>query len=55
MLFYGITQVVLVKEIRMSDPALLAPFYADNSASDGSVQQSARILTLLLERGASLG
>ena len=55
MVFYGITLVSLVEELRASDPGILSPFYVDNAAFDGSEQQSAHLLKLLMEKGLDRG
>ena len=44
MVLYGITLVSLDEELRVADPGLLSPFYADDAAFDGSAQQSAQVL-----------
>ena len=41
MFLYGIILVPLVEELRDDNPTLLPIFYADDSAFDGSVRQSA--------------
>ena len=55
MVLYGITLVPPEEEIRAADPGLLLPFYADDAAFDGSVQQSAQLLKLLMKRGPDRG
>ena len=55
MVLYGITLVPPKENIRAADPALLAPFYMDGTKFDGSAQQSAQLLILLLEQGSAWG
>ena len=55
MVLYGITLIPLTEYLRAEDPELVAPLYADNPAFDGLEFQSARLLTLFLEWGASQG
>ena len=55
MVLYGITLVPLSEELRAADPGLLFPFYADDAAFDGSAQQSAQLLKLLMKRGPDRG
>ena len=55
MVLYGITLVPLAKELRVADPGLLLPFYADDAAFDGSEQRSAQLLKMLMKRGADQG
>ena len=52
MVLYRITLVPLPEELRAVDMGLLSPFYADDAAFDGSAQQSAQLLNLLMKRGA---
>ena len=51
MVLYGITLIPLDEELRAADPGLLSPFYADDVAFNGSTQQSAQLLKLLIKRG----
>ena len=46
MVLCGITLVPLVKELRAADFALLSPFYTDDTAFNGSAQQSAQLLKM---------
>ena len=55
MVLYGITLTPLAEELRVADPGLLSPFYADDAVCDGSAQQSAQLLKLLMERGPDRG
>ena len=52
---YGITLAPLVEELRAADPGLLSPFYADDTAFDGSAQRSAQLLKLLIRKGPEWG
>ena len=51
MVLYGITLVPLAEELRAADLGLLSPVYANNAAFDGSAQQCAQLLKLLMKRG----
>ena len=55
MVFYSITLVPLVEELRAVDPGLLSTFYADNVAFDGSAQRSAQLLNMLMKMGPDRG
>ena len=55
MILYGITLTPLAEELRMVDPGLLSPFYADDAAFDGSARRSAQLLNLLMKRGPYRG
>ena len=55
MFLYGITLVPLVKELWTEDPEVLLLFHADYSVFDGLEHQSACLLILIPERGASRG
>ena len=55
MVLYGITLVPLAEDLRVVDPVLLSPFYADNAAFDGSARRSAQLLMLLMKRGPDRG
>ena len=55
MVLYGITLIPLVEELRAADPGLLSPFYADDSAFDGSARHSPQLLKLLMKRGLDQG
>ena len=55
MVLYRITLFPLPEELRAVDTGLLSPFYADDAAFDGSAQQSAQLLNLLMKRGADRG
>ena len=55
MFLYGITLVPLVEGIGGADPGLLATFYSDDTAFEGSVQSSAQLLKMLLYRGVDRG
>ena len=55
MVLYRITLVPLAEELRLVDPGILSPFYTDNEAFDGSAQQSAQLLKLLMKRGPDQG
>ena len=52
---YGITLVPLDEELRAADLGLLYPFYADDAAFEGSTQQIAQLLKMLMERGPDWG
>ena len=49
MFLYGITLVPLVKELRTVVMDLLAPFYIDNTTSNGTTDRSTRLMTILLD------
>ena len=51
MVLYRIALVPLAEELRLADPGLLSPFYADDAAFDGSERHSAQLLKMLMERG----
>ena len=55
MVLYGITLVPLVEDLRVADPGLLSPFYADNVAFDGSARLGAQLLKLLMKRRPDRG
>ena len=55
MVLYGITLVPLAKELKLADPELLSPFYADDATLDGSARRSAQLLKLLMKRGPDRG
>ena len=55
MVLYGITLVPLTEVLIAADLGLLLAFYADDAAFDGSAQQSAQILELLMKRGLDQG
>ena len=55
MVLYGITLAPLAEELQAADPGLLSPFYADDTAFDGSTQRSAQLLKLLMKRGPDRG
>ena len=55
MVLYGITLVPLSVELRAADPGILSPFYAVYAAFNGSAQQSAQLLKLLMKWGAGPG
>ena len=48
---YRITLVPLAKELRVADPELLSPLYADGVAFDDSAQRSAQLLKMLMKMG----
>ena len=54
-IIYGITLVTLAKELIAADLGFLSPFYVDDAASNGSAQQSAQLLKLLMKRGTDRG
>ena len=54
-ILYGITLVPLAEDLRVSDPALLSPFQADDAAFDGSERRSASELCLLMNEGTDRG
>ena len=55
MFLYDITLVSLAEELCAAAPNVLAPFYADDSVLYGPADMSARLMTLLLERGPERG
>ena len=55
MVFYGITLVPLAECLRVVDPGLLSPFYADDAAFNGLAQRSAQLIKLLMKRGPDQG
>ena len=55
MFLYDITLFPLAEELRVADPGLLSPFYADDVAFDGLARQSAQLLKILMKRGADRG
>ena len=55
MVLYGVTLVPLAEELQAADLGLLSPFYADDTAFNGSERQSAQLLKLLMRRGADRG
>ena len=55
MVLYGITPVPLSEELRVADPGLLSPYYADGAAFDGLARQRAQLLKLLMKRGPDRG
>ena len=55
MVLYGMTLFPLAEDLRVVDPGLLSTLYADDAVFDGSAQQSAHLLNMLLKRGAERG
>ena len=55
MVLYEITLDTLVEEICAEALYLLAPFYVDDAMSDVLTDRSAKLITLLLERGTAKG
>ena len=55
MVLYGITLVPLEEELRVEDPGILSPFYADDTAFNGLARRSAQLLKLLMKSGARPG
>ena len=55
MAVYRITLAPLAEELRSADPGILSSFFADDAAFDGSAQQSAQLLKLLMKRGPDQG
>ena len=55
MVLYGINLVPLAEDLRAADPGFLSTFYADDAEFDGSAQQSAQLLKLLMKRGPGPG
>ena len=55
MVLYGITFISLAEELRVADPGILSPFYADDAAFGGSARRSAKLLKLLMKRGPDRG
>ena len=51
MFLFGITLVPLSEELFRSTLDLLGPFYVDDAAFDGPAERSARLRTLLLNKG----
>ena len=51
MVLYGIILSPLAEELRVADPGLLSPFYADDAAFDGLAGRSAQLLKLLMKWG----
>ena len=54
MFLNGITLFLLSEELRAIDPALMVPFYLDNTSFYGLVQNIVHLLTLLLEQGSDM-
>ena len=52
MVLYGITLAPLTEGLHTAAPDLLTPFYVDYDTYDGPEERSARLMTVLLERGA---
>ena len=50
MVLYGIALIPLAEELQAPDPEIVAPFYADDAAFDGSAQRSAQLLNMFVER-----
>ena len=48
MVLYGITLVPLAEELRVTDPGILSPFYADDTVFDGSARRIAQLLKLFM-------
>ena len=55
MVWYGITLIPLVEELRAADLGLNSLFYANDAVFDGSEKHSAHLLKLLMKRGPDLG
>ena len=55
MLLYGISLIPLDEDLSAADSGLLSPFYAYDTEFDGSSQQSAQILRMLMDRGPDRG
>ena len=55
MVLYRITLFPLTKELRVADPGLPSPFYADDAAFEGLARRSAHILKLLTKRALDRG
>ena len=55
MVLYRITLVPLAEELRVADPGLISPFYADDAAFDGLVRRSTQLLKMLMKRGPDRG
>ena len=55
MVLYGITLVLLAKELRATDSGFLPSFYAEDAAFGGLARQIAQLLKLLIEKGARPG
>ena len=55
MVLYGITPIPPVEELSAAVPKLLVPFYADDAAFNGPEDRSARLRTLIMERGTARG
>ena len=55
MVFYGITLVPLSEELWVADPEILTPFYLKYAVFDGSLQRSAQLINILMERGTDQG
>ena len=55
MVLYRIALATLAEELRAADLGFLSPFYADDTAFDGSSRQSAQLLKLLMKRGLDRG
>ena len=51
MVLYRITLAPLAEELRAADLGIFLPFYADDTAFDGSALCSAQLLKLLIKRG----
>ena len=55
MVLYGITLVLLIEDLRDADPTLHSPFYADDTAFDGSARRSTAQLKILMDLGPDQG
>ena len=55
MVLYRITLAPLAEELKVTDPRLLSPFYADHAVFDSSARRSAQLLKLLMKRRPDWG
>ena len=55
MVLYGITFVLLAKELRAADLGILSPFYTDDVVFEDLARHSAQLLKLLMKRRPEWG
>ena len=51
MVLYGLALLPLAEVMREADPGVLKPWYADDTAMQGSVRRNANILRAFMEKG----